>query len=293
MNIRDLKYLVAVDETQHFGKAADRCCVSQPTLSMQLKKLEEELNVQLFERTSKQVLTTEIGKKIIEKARQVLSEIETLKQLAQMAQDPYSGQIRLGIIPTMGPYLLPKLMPEITHQYPKLSLVLYEDKTEVITEKLSQGELDAIILALPIDCENFSMETLFVENFYAAVPKTHVLAKKRALNMQDLENEQLLLLGEGHCFRDQALEACRFSGAQLKSGFQATSLETLRHMVAANVGITLLPKMMVDTLPKQRDIVILPFVDPVPSRQVGLLWRENSPAATAAKAITALVRQLF
>lgn len=290
MNIRDLKYLVAVAETQHFGKAADMCFVSQPTLSMQLKKLEEELNVQLFERTSKKVIITDIGKELVEKARRVLAEIDELKQSAQMAQDPFSGQIRLGIIPTMGPYLLPRLLSKVHDQYPNLELVLYEDKTEVITDKLKRGELDAIILALPIDDDGFATESLFVEDFYAAVPKSHKLAKKKSLFIDDLKDENLLLLGEGHCFRDQALEACRFSGAHLKSGFQATSLETLKHMVAAGAGVTLFPKMMVDTLPKNIDLVILPFSDPQPSRQVGMLWRESSPSATAANAIAALLQ---
>ena len=288
MNIRDLKYFVAVAETEHFSKAADQCFVSQPTLSMQLKKLEAELNVQLFERTSKRVLITDVGKKILEKAQHILNDIDVLKQIAEMAQDAYSGRIRIGIIPTMGPYLLPCLMPKIQEKYPNLELILYEDKTEIILEKLRQGALDTIILALPIEDQGLVTKKLFIEPFYAAIPKAHQLAKKKILAITDLENENLLLLGEGHCFREQALAACRFSGAHLKSGFQATSLETLRHMVAAGVGVTLLPQMMVDTIPKDTDIVILPFSDPVPSRQVGMLWRETSPSTTATKAIAAL-----
>ncbi|MCB1827460.1 MAG: LysR family transcriptional regulator [Coxiellaceae bacterium] len=290
MNIRDLKYLVAVAETQHFGKAADRCFVSQPTLSMQLKKLEEELNVQLFERTSKQVLVTDIGKQLVEKARRVLSEIDELKQIAAMSQDPFSGNIRIGIIPTMGPYLLPQLMSAVSKKYPNLSLVLYEDKTEVITEKLKQGELDAVILALPIDCEGVVTQELFTEDFYLAVPKSHPLSKKKQASITDLKDQNLLLLGEGHCFRDQALEACRFSGAQMKSGFQATSLETIRNMVVADAGITLFPKMMVDALPDDKDLVIVPFEVPAPSRRIGMLWRETSPAAVASKALADLLR---
>ncbi len=290
MNIRDLKYLIAVADLKHFGKAADLCCVSQPTLSMQLKKLEEELNVQLFERTSKQVFITENGQKVIEKARAVLRDVDELKQIAQNLQDPYSGRLRLGIIPTMGPYLLPTLMPALHKAYPHLDIILYEDKTELILEKLRQGELDAIVLALPVDDEGLMVDALFTEDFYAAVPASSALAKKKSLAIRDLENEQLLLLGEGHCFRDQALEACRFSGAQMKSGFQATSLETLRYMVAVDVGITLLPKMMVDTMSNHEAVVIIPFSDPVPSRKVGLLWRSGSPSELAAKAIAETIK---
>jgi LysR family hydrogen peroxide-inducible transcriptional activator len=190
----------------------------------------------------------------------------------------------------MGPYLLPALLPKIQQAFPHLSCVLYEDKTEVILEKLRHGELDTIILALPVDSEDFVTEKLFVEDFYAAVPKSHRLANKKLVSLSDLKNENLLLLGEGHCFRDQALEACRFSGASLTSGFQATSLETLRYMVAAEAGVTLLPQMMVAMMPKNNDIVILPFDDPSPSRQVGMLWRETSPSATAAQAIAALLK---
>lgn len=189
----------------------------------------------------------------------------------------------------MEPYLLPSLMPIVLQKYSNLELLLFEDKTEVITEKLRQGELDAIILALPVDSDGLASEKLFVEDFYAAIPKSHPLAKKKLLVISDLENENLLLLG-GHCFHDQALETCRFSGAQMKSAFQATSLEMLCHMVATDAGVTLFPKMMVDTIPQNNDIVVLPSSDPTPSRQVSMLWRETSPSATAAKAIATLLQ---
>jgi LysR family transcriptional regulator, hydrogen peroxide-inducible genes activator len=289
MNINDLKYLVAVAETQHFGKAADLCFVSQPTLSMQLKKLEEELDIKIFERTNKKVFVTESGKKILEKARRVLSEVNDLKQVAKNQQNPYCGEFHLGIIPTMGPYLLPKLMPMIQSEHPNLELIPYEDKTEVILDRLNNGELDAILLALPVDHGSLVEKKLFTEDFYAAVPPDNPLAKQAAVTLSDLESQKLLLLGEGHCFRDQALAACRYTGAQLKSGFQATSLETLRYMVAAGAGVTLLPAMMVESLPDHPDVVILPFKGTAPSRVVGLLWRQNSPATLVSQEISKLL----
>ncbi len=289
MNIRDIKYFIAVAELKHFGKAADRCYVSQPTLSMQLKKLEEELNVQLFERTSKQVLITPEGEKLLVQARAVLREVDQMKQVAQNLQDPYSGSLRLGIIPTMGPYLLPKLLPLLSERFPNLEIILCEDKTDVILKRLKEGELDAIILALPVEDEGLVSKELFSEPFLLAVPETSALAKKKQIKMSDIENENLLLLADGHCLRDQALEACRFSGAAMRSGFQATSLETIRHMVAANAGITLLPKMVVDVTPEQSSIVIRPFEEPAPSRLVGMLWRETSAHRVCCEAVAEVI----
>jgi len=291
MNIRDLKYFIAVAETKHFGKAAERCFVSQPTLSMQLKKLEEELSIQLFERTSKQVLITSDGEKLLEKARAVLRDVDQLKQVAQNLQDPYAGTLRVGIIPTMGPYLLPRLMPLLADRFPSLKIILCEDKTDVIVKKCQQGELDAIILALPVDDDGLVTQELFSEPFFVALPKSNPLAQKKQVKLSDLENENLLLLADGHCLRDQALEACRLTGATTETGFQATSLETIRHMVAANAGITLLPKMAVDSVPEQPEVVIRPFEGTAASRLVGMLWRETSAHRLCCEAIAAAIRE--
>ncbi len=274
MNIRDLKYLIAVAETEHFGQAADRCCVSQPTLSMQLKKLEEELGVQFFERSNKSVMITPVGKALAEQARQILGEINTLKQIASHAKDPLSGEFRLGIIPTMGPYLLPKLLPIMKKHLPKIELIVNENKTHVLLSELRSGLLDAIILALPVPNEGLTAHDLFDEPFLLALPKGHALSKKNKVNLSDIENEELLLLEEGHCLRDQALEACGKIGARDRSGFKATSLETLRHLVAAGAGITLLPEMAIQK--NNSKMLVKEFPKPCPSRKVGMLWRQNS-----------------
>ncbi|WP_040953697.1 LysR substrate-binding domain-containing protein, partial [Coxiella burnetii] len=205
MNIRDLKYLLAVADSAHFGKAAEKCFVSQPTLSAQLKKLEEELGVRLFERNNKRVLITPIGQIIAAQVRVILQEVEKLKVLAQNAQDPFAGVFHLGIIPTLGPYLLPIILEIFKKRLPKLNLVVYENKTENILHELQQGRLDAVILALPVSAPNLVVQELFCEPFYVALPKHHPLAKKKSVTLADLEKETLLLLEEGHCLREQAL----------------------------------------------------------------------------------------
>lgn len=278
MNIRDLRYLVALADTRHFGKAAARCYVSQPTLSMQVKKMEESLGLSLFERTNKAVLVTPSGEKIIAQARLILNEINTLTQLAQQEKNPYAGVFRLGIIPTIGPYLLPELMPALQRACPELAVQLYEDKTDVIMAKLRKGELDGVLLALPVaDQGDFTGATLLREPFYVAVPAGHPLTQQSGVVAEDLRTLPWLLLGEGHCFRAQALAVCQHQ-VQAQAGFQATSLETLRNMVATGAGVTLLPEMMVRRLPEDPGVVILPFQKTeAPSRDIGLLWRTGSP----------------
>ena len=277
MNIRDLKYLVALAEHKHFGRAAEASFVSQPTLSTQIKKLEEELEVSLVERTPRNVLLTEVGKEIAQRAREVLNEIDQIKAIARRTRDPESGTIRLGIFPTLGPYLLPHVIPKIRERFPRLELLLVEEKTEVILRQLREGRLDAGILALPIHDDQLHTEFLFEEQFLLAVPENHQLAKRAALKLGDLADESLLLLEEGHCLRDQALDVCQLAGANEKSGFRATSLETLRQMVAANVGITLLPSLSVQPPIAQSDNVhLLPFRGEVPSRRIAMIWRKSS-----------------
>lgn len=292
MNIRDLKYLVAVAELKHFGKAAQACFVSQPTLSMQLKKLEDELAVQIFERNNKQVLITATGQDIVNQARSVLREIEQLKTIAQMASNPFAGTFRLGLIPTIAPYLLPHIMATVKKQLPKLELYLIEEKTERLIDLLKQGDIDAAILALPIHETEFAQQPLFAEAFYVALPKTHPLNKKATLKISDLKDETVLLLEDGHCLRDQALEVCGLTKVHEKSGFRATSLETLRHMVAAGSGITLLPELAIQkSSPRVHSVNVVPFSKPIPKRDVAMIWRKNSSRLEVITSLANIIKQ--
>src|SRR6201996_1970886 len=278
MNLRDLHYLVALAEHRHFGRAAEASFVSQPTLSTQIKKLEDELGVALVERTPRKVLLTETGREIARRARGVLSEIDEIKQIAQRTRDPESGTLRLGIFPTLGPYLLPHLVPLVRKNFPRLELLLVEEKTEHVIRMLREGSLDAAVLALPLHEESLHTEFLFEEPFVLAVPDAHPLAqKKNRLKLSDLEDENLLLLEDGHCLRDQALEVCQLAGAGEKTGFRATSLETLRQMVAANVGITLLPALAVrPPVPPSPAVHLIEFHGKAPSRRIAMVWRRSS-----------------
>lgn len=278
MNLRDLSYLVAVAEHRHFGQAADACFVSQPTLSTQLKKLEQELGVALIERNPGHVMLTDAGERVVERARIILGEAENIRSIALQAQDPESGSVRIGLFPTIAPYLLPHVVPHLHHRFPKLELLLVEEKTEVVLERLRDGQLDAVIVALPVADEQLHQELLFSEDFVLAVPSDHRLAGTgEPVDISVLADEHVLLLEEGHCLREQALAVCRLAGAAERSGFRATSLETLRQMVAAGVGVTLLPELAVQApVPPSPDIALLRFADPVPERRIAMLWRETS-----------------
>ena len=277
MNLRDLKYLVALAEHKHFGRAAEAAFVSQPTLSTQIMKLEDELGVALVERTPRKVLLTEVGREIVQRARDVLNEVEQIRLIARRTLDPESGTLRLGIFPTLGPYLLPHVIPRIRERFPRLELLLVEEKTEVILRQLREGRIDAGILALPVHDQQLHVEKLFNEPFVLAVPEGNPLARHRSIKLDDLADQNLLLLEDGHCLRDQALEVCQLAGAGEKSGFRATSLETLRQMVAANVGITLLPVLAVKPpVAPSREVRLVPFRAPAPSRRIAMVWRRSS-----------------
>ena len=280
MNLRDLRYLVALAEHKHFGRAASASFVSQPTLSTQIRKLEEELGVALVERTPRKVLLTETGREIAQRAREVLNEVEQIRQIARRTKDPESGTVRLGIFPTLGPYLLPHVVPRIRERYPRLELLLVEEKTETILRQLREGRLDAAVLAQPIHDDQLLQEFLFEEPFLLAVPEHHPLASRKTLKLDELADQSLLLLEEGHCLRDQALEVCQLAGAGEKSGFRATSLETLRQMVAANVGVTLLPTLAVKPpVAHSHDIHLIEFRGHAPSRRMAMVWRKSSALA--------------
>lgn len=274
MNIRALQYLVAVADHSHFGKAANACFVSQPTLSIQLKKLEDELGVQLFERNNKRVLITEVGRVIADRARDVLQSIKGIKETVQIIKNPYSGQVKMGIIPTLAPYLLPNIIPKLSEVYPDLTLLLVEARTAEIVAQLKKGELDVIILALPIEDKQLTTVFLFDEEFLFAVPKDHPYADHPSISLADLSGQTLLLLEEGHCLRGQALVLCQQNNATEEMGFRATSLETLRHMVAAGSATTLIPKLAVRN--DNSTIRYIPFKEPIPSRPIGMLWRQTS-----------------
>ena len=293
MNFCDLRYLVALADHRHFGRAAAASFVSQPTLSTQIKKLEEELGVSLVERAPRRVMLTPIGREIAERARKVIAEVEQMGEIARRSQDPEAGTVRLGIFPTLAPYLLPHVLPAIRARFPRLELLLVEEKTDQILARLRDGRLDAGVLALPLHDDQLQIEPLFDEPFVLAVPQQHALAGKPALKLRDLDDQHLLLLEEGHCLRDQALDVCRMSGADERDGFRATSLETLRQMVAAGVGITLLPTLAVQPpVPTSDDIRLLAFQGDAPHRQIAMVWRRSSAMAGFLQQLAAEFRKL-
>ena len=294
MNLRDLAYLVSLAEHRHFGRAAEASFVSQPTLSTQIKKLEDELGVALVERTPRKVLLTETGREIARRARGVLAEVDEIRAIAQRTRDPEAGRLRLGVFPTLGPYLLPHLVPVVRQRFPRLELLLIEEKTEQVIRMLREGSLDVGILALPIHEESLHAEFLFEEPFVLAVPNDHPLAHRKArLRLADLEDESLLLLEDGHCLRDQALELCQLAGAGEKVGFRATSLETLRQMVAANVGITLLPTLAIKPpVARTENVQLLEFAGHAPSRRIALVWRKSSSLGAFLERFAEVVRGL-
>lgn len=293
MNLRDLRYLVALAEHRHFGRAAAASFVSQPTLSTQIRKLEEELGVTLVERSPRRMLLTETGREIVGRARDVLNEVEQIRGIARRTRDPEAGTVRLGIFPTLGPYVLPHVVPQIRDRFPKLELLLVEEKTEEVLKRLREGKLDAGILALPVHDDTLHAEFLFEEPFLLAVPAEHPLASKSALKLSELEDESLLLLEDGHCLRDQALEVCHMAGAGEKSGFRATSLETLRQMVASGVGITLLPVLAVQPPVAQAgNLRLIEFRGRAPSRRIAMLWRRSSALAPFLKNLARVFREI-
>ncbi|MCP4048092.1 MAG: LysR family transcriptional regulator [Gammaproteobacteria bacterium] len=278
MNIRALQYFVKLAELKHFSKAADACSVSQPTLSTQVRKLEDELGISLVERAPRKVMLTPIGEDIAHRARHILRDIEHIKDAARRSKDPATGTIKLGIFPTLAPYLLPHVIPVIRRRYPDLRLQLSEEKTDVVLSMLDQGRLDAGLLALPVEEPGMEVEILFDEPFVTAMPSSHPLSDLQSISLKDLEGEELLLLEEGHCLRQHALAVCELSGAVERVDFHATSMETLRQMVASNAGVTLMPVLSVKPpIPSTDNIALRPFKSPVPSRTIALVWRNSSP----------------
>lgn len=277
MNLRELQYLIAVDEERHFHKAAARCFVSQPTLSGQLKKLEQELGVLLVERNTRQVVMTEVGTAVTAQARKVMAEVKVFREIAESFHDSMAGELHAGLIPTVAPYLLPHIMSPINRQYPRLKLWLHEYQTTVLLDKLRCAELDFLILALPVDTNEFGELGLFREPFQLAASGTEPLAKQTDISPDDLSGREMLLLEEGHCLRGQALDVCYMAGAKENARFHASSLETLRHMVGEGMGMTLIPELAVPAKRMKKDAVrYLPFRSPRPWRRIGMLYRRGS-----------------
>ena len=293
MNLRDLQYLVAVADHRHFGRAAEACFVSQPTLSTQVKKLETELGVQLVERSSRRAILTPAGAEVVVRARALLAEADHIRGIALRAQDPEAGSIRMGLFPTLAPYLLPHVVPRLHERFPKLELLLVEEKTEVVLQQLRDGILDVGVLALPVSEEHLHREDLFSEDFLLAVPADHPLAAGDGpVPISVLATEHVLLLEEGHCLRDQALSVCRLAGADERGGFRATSLETLRQMVAAGVGVTLLPELAVTPpVAPSEAIALRRFEAPAPERDIALLWRKTSVYRDLLVKIAGVIRE--
>ena len=291
MNLRDFQYLVAVAELLHFGKAAKACHVSQPTLSMQLKKLEETLGVQLFERDNRQVMLTAIGADVAARARRVLTEVAQMKLAAQSARDPLAGTLTLGLFPTLAPYLLPSLMPKLQAAFPKLTLLLVEEKTPHLIAQLESGTIDAALLAMPVTSDALSVAPLFREPFWLAVGRHHPLAARSSVTLEDIRHASVLLLEDGHCLRDQALAVCQMIGVGKAREFRATSLETLRHMVGASDAVTLIPKLAVRA--DDPAIAYIPFAYPAPARDIGLYWRATSARTQLFSAMAALMATAY
>lgn len=288
MNLRDLKYFLSVAERKHFGRAAEECCVSQPTLSGQVKKLEEELGVTLLERTNRRVMPTDTGERIAHVARRILREVETIEDIARGSRDPMSGNFRLGAFPTLSTYLFPDLAPKVKATLPNIRLILIEEKTDLLVEKLRNGDMDAAFLALPIHDDFLVSEPLFDDEFLLAVPEGHALCSADRIEQASLSSHKLLLLDEGHCLRDQALDVCRLSGIAEEEDFRATGLETLRQMVMAGTGITFMPKIAVK--PNETGIAYLPFAGEAPHRTIGLVWRKTTAREQVVKVIADLTR---
>lgn len=291
MTLTDLRYLIALARERHFGRAAEACHVSQPTLSIAVKKVEDELGLALFERHRHEVLVTPGGESIIRQAHRVLEEMNVLNAAARAARNEFADPIRLGAIFTTAPDLFPPLVRALKAGGSGLMLYLEENYTHVLTEKLSQGELDVIILAAPFEAPETHVETLYRENFELLLPADHEWAARKSIASQELQSDSLLLLGEGHCFRDQILEACPHLGGNNNTLGPASSLATLRLMVASGLGLTLVPASAAPSLTAGGDVITRPLT-PAPSRDIVMAWRRRFPRPKAIKALLAALSGL-
>lgn len=289
MTLTELRYIVAVAQERHFGRAAEKCFVSQPTLSVAVKKLEDELGVQLFERGGTEVTVTPAGERVIEQAQRVLEEADLVKELATASRDELAGPLRLGVIYTIGPYLMPQLIPLLKRRAPKMPLIIRESFTDTLGEMLRKGSLDLVILSLPFAAPGIVTQSVYDEVFRVALPADHAWAARARIPAADLCSENLLLLSSGNCFRDQVLETCsgmQRAGNAMQQSLEGSSLETIRHMVASGAGITVLPASAADAhTAENRLIAVRPFAPPQPSRRVALAWRRSFSRPRAVEAV--------
>ena len=299
MTLTELRYIVAVARERHFGRAAEACFVSQPTLSLAIKKLEEELDIKLFERGTAEVSVTPLGEAIERQAQSVLEQAAAIKEIAKRGQDPLTGPLRLGVIYTVGPYLLPELVRQVIELVPQMPLVLQENFTVKLLEMLRTGELDCAIMAEPFPDTGLAVAPLYDEPFMVAVPSAHPLAAREAISSEELKRETMLLLGTGHCFRDHVLDVCpefaRFaSDAEgIRKSFEGSSLETIRYMVASGMGVTVVPQLSVRAFERSSGndhVRYIPLTAPVPNRRVVLAWRRSF---TRYEAIAALRNAVY
>jgi len=298
MTLTELRYIVAVARERHFGRAAEACFVSQPTLSVAIKKLEEELDVKIFERGSNEVTITPLGEAIVRQAQSVIEQAQAIREIAKRGKDPLDGPLRLGIIYTIGPYLLPDLVKNAIEKTPQMPLILQENFTVKLLDMLRTGELDCAIMAEPFPDTGLAIAPLYDEPFVVAVPATHPLAQRERISSEELKRETMLLLGTGHCFRDHVLEVCpefaRFSSDTegIKKSFEGSSLETIKHMVASGMGVTVMPVLSTPRAAHEQNphLKFVPFAEPVPTRRVVLAWRRSF---TRYEAIAALRNAVY
>ena len=295
MNLRDLRYLIAVAEHKHFGKAAEACFVSQPTLSGQIKKLEDHLGVALFERTKRHVRITPVGERILEQARAVEARVKSIETLARFHQDPLAGPLNLGMIPTLGPYLTPLMLPPMRQRFPRMRPVLSEDMTEPLLDRLRRHEVDAALLATPVDASDLVDRPLFDEPFWLAFPRDHRLYNVEEITLENLPGEELLLLADGHCLARQAVEICRLqdeTAGVTTSDLRASSLETLIQLVGAGFGCTLVPALALrGSWTTDAGVVVRPLEMPDAFRRVRLVYRRGFPRVQALDALAELIRE--
>ncbi len=290
MTLTELKYVVALAQERHFGRAAQKCFVTQPTLSLALAKLEDELGVRLFERNKNEVLVTPMGAGIVEQARRVLDEAGKIASLAKGAQDQLAGALRLGVIPTIGPYLLPELVPILRKRAPDMPLMIEENFTGSLVPMLRDGEIDVALVALPFAVPGVKTRTLYEEPFSVVVPEGHAWAKKKRVRPDELSGESLLVLNAGHCFREQVLEACPGQANTANpEGRSGSSLETIRNMVASGLGVSVLPDTALQSRYANKLVKVIPFTEPVPSRKVAIAWRASFSRPKAVEAVAQAV----
>jgi len=291
IKIRDLEYLDAIDTHRHFGRAAEACFVSQPTLSGQLMKLEEQLGLTLVERQTRKVMLTPAGEQLVAEARNVLRAANNFETSAKALLDPFSGDLHVGLIPTLAPYLLPHIMKDLNEKLPNINFYLYEDKTKNLLKSLDDGKLDLIILPWLEDMDKFDRYDLFEEPLVLSVAKNHELCSKQSVNLNELKDYEILTLEDGHCLRDQALGFCFTAGVAEDHRFQATSLETLRYMVSSDMGITLLPQLATVNHQVTNTIEYIPFKEPKPNRQISLMLRPGYSRMQCVRAVVASIKQ--